>query len=110
MRSADRQRMYPKSNRTGTARNRASTMTDYSVDNFSYDRAHLQKWSCPTVITVKLPDELQATVKEFERAGAAVCSAFDRIKELDDESLRTCFDIPVCSLFATNYNHQCGSG
>lgn len=66
-------------------RGRASS--DYGIDNFSYDDAHMDKWTIPEKLLAGLPDELKKPATDWQYAGAAVCTALDRIQKLDEESL-----------------------
>lgn len=83
---------YP---RTTLARDRSPS--DYGVDNFSYDKAHVEKWTIPGEVLKPLPLEIQKAAVEWQYAGAALCTALDRIKKLDDESVYRGYPEPEMS-------------
>lgn len=76
---------YGYHSRTVLLRDRSPS--DYGVDNFSYDKDHVEKWTIPADVLDKLPPELQKSATEWQYAGAALCTALERIKKLDDESV-----------------------
>ncbi|KAK5114787.1 hypothetical protein LTR85_010100 [Meristemomyces frigidus] len=55
---------------------------DYAMDNFAYDEAHLQQWQMPSGLDKRLPAELLANTKDWQKAGAALCTSLDRTHEL----------------------------
>ena len=73
---------------TNATGNRRSTGIDFGLDNFSYDEAQLAKWQVPAGLLNKhLPQELQDAATDWIFAGAAVCTALERIDKLDDEAI-----------------------
>jgi len=60
-----------------------SSKADYGPDNFSYDNAHLVQWLMPDDILLLIPKlipaDLGEKVKDWSKAGAALCTALDRI-------------------------------
>jgi hypothetical protein len=78
--------------RTDLARDRSPG--DYGVDNYSYDEAHVEKWTIPAATLTRLPLELQKPAAEWQFAGAALCTALERIKNLDDESIHRGYPEP----------------
>lgn len=82
---AKHEKSYTHYLRTDLARDRSPG--DYGMDNFSYDEAHIEQWTIPAHTLERLPDELQKPASEWQFAGAAVSTALERIKRLDDESI-----------------------
>ncbi|KAF2721509.1 hypothetical protein K431DRAFT_196869, partial [Polychaeton citri CBS 116435] len=60
---------------------------DYGVENFSYDETHLDEWQMPEGLIEDLPTELKQRIDDWQAAGAAVCTALERIQKLYTESL-----------------------
>lgn len=60
---------------------------DHGVDNFSYDNAHIKQWLMPADLAKRLPKELLAWVEDWQKAGAALCTALDRIQELYNNAM-----------------------
>lgn len=83
---ATRDKSYEHYMRKGLAVDR-SPGTDFGLENFSYDEAHLAQWQMPRDLAARLPQELRDVATDWEYAGAAVCTALDRIAKLDDESI-----------------------
>lgn len=67
------------------AGNRATA--DYGMDNFSYDDTHIPKWQASQQILRHLLPELRDAVETFTLAGAAVCTALERVEKLDEEAV-----------------------
>lgn len=72
--------------RKGLAANRTPGL-DYGSDNFSYDGGHLSDWQISKALSDRLPPGLRQAVSSWQYAGAAVCTALDRIAKMDDESI-----------------------
>lgn len=106
------EKTYRNYRRSTIARDRSPS--DYGVDNFSYDEAHVLKWTIPAHILERLPAELQKPAAEWQFAGAALCTALERIKKLDDESIYRGYPEPEKSthphLSRRVSNAQCTSG
>lgn len=83
---AQRDKSYEHYMRKDLAADR-SPGTDYGLENFSYDEDHLSKWAIPEGLTKTLPPLLHDAALDWQHAGAAVCTALDRIAKLDEESL-----------------------
>lgn len=64
---------------------------DYGLENFSYDEAHLVEWQLPEDLDKRLPPQLRDVVMDWEHAGAAVCTALERINQLDGESIQRAY-------------------
>lgn len=64
---------------------------DYGLGSFSYDEAHLPKWQAPADLTERLPSSLKNQLQEWECAGAAICTALERIKKLDDKAIHRAY-------------------
>lgn len=56
-----------------------SPIYDQGMDNFSYDPDHLERFAMPSGLPDKLPQELLSKVMNWQKAGAALCTALDRI-------------------------------
>lgn len=61
--------------------------SDFGLENFSYDEAHVSQWQMPELLADRVHGELRDAVNDWISAGAAVCTALDRIEELNDKSL-----------------------
>ncbi|KAF2159411.1 hypothetical protein M409DRAFT_60874 [Zasmidium cellare ATCC 36951] len=64
-----------------------SPCSDNGMENFSYDPEHLTIWQMPDHLCERLPQQLGDAVKDWEYAGAAVCTALERIKKLDQQAI-----------------------
>lgn len=60
---------------------------DFGLENFSYDEAHVSRWQMPSDLAKHVRGDLDNAVTEWKFAGAAVCTALDRIQKLDNDSL-----------------------
>ena len=63
------------------------SITDHGMETFSYDDAHLAAWQMSEGLAETLPQSLVNSIVDWQCAGAAVCTALDRIKKLDDDSI-----------------------
>lgn len=64
-----------------------SPCSDNGMENFSYDPDHLASWQMPDNLRERLPQKFGDAVKDWEHAGAAVCTALERIRKLDQQSV-----------------------
>lgn len=65
-----------------------SRSPDFGPENFSYDPVHLAEWAMPEPeLNDELPPLLQAAIRDWSLAGAALCTALDRIDNLHDEAV-----------------------
>ncbi|CAK4021643.1 Hypothetical predicted protein [Lecanosticta acicola] len=76
--------------RTDLAADR-SPGADHGLGSFSYDEAHVSKWQCPPDLAARLPPPIQSQVEEWACAGAAICTALERIKKLDDMAIHRAY-------------------
>lgn len=60
---------------------------DHGQDNFSYDPAHLHDWEMPTGLAETLPLDLRQAAQNWEKAGAALCTALQRTHHLHKEAV-----------------------
>jgi hypothetical protein len=51
------------------------------IDNFSYDPDHLQHWELPAGIADDLSEDILEKTRDWQKAGAAVITALDRIHQ-----------------------------
>ncbi|KAK4502186.1 hypothetical protein PRZ48_005611 [Zasmidium cellare] len=64
-----------------------SPCSDNGMEHFSYDPDYLTLWKMPESLRERLPQKLSDAVKDWEYAGAAVCTAIERIKKLDQQAI-----------------------
>lgn len=61
--------------------------TDFGPDAFSYDQKHLEKFTIPNELSIRLPTEMEDPVMIWRCAGAALCTAMDRLEVTYDMSV-----------------------
>ena len=60
---------------------------DFGLDNFAYDETHIAEWRMPAGLTKDLPKELNDACNDWVYAGAALCTALDRVQKMDNEAI-----------------------
>ncbi|KAK3718180.1 hypothetical protein LTR37_005295 [Vermiconidia calcicola] len=68
-----------------TVRHRASG--DYGLDNFSYDEVYLAEWQMPHGLIGHLTQELRDAATNWVFAGAALCTALERVERMQEETV-----------------------
>ncbi|RII23852.1 hypothetical protein CUC08_Gglean012680 [Alternaria sp. MG1] len=67
--------------RTASNVETARTVCPKDGDAFSYDPIHLRHWNCPQQLWDCLPKQVQSSLTDVQRAGAAVLTGFARLDQ-----------------------------
>ena len=69
------------------ANSRPRAPGDFGLDNFSYDETYVREWQLPSGLSKHLSQELRDAAHSWVLAGAAVCTALERIQKMDNEAV-----------------------
>ncbi|KAF2400713.1 hypothetical protein EJ06DRAFT_403132 [Trichodelitschia bisporula] len=75
-------RRTPTLGNTGSTFSAPRTPCPRDVDAFSYDPAHLDRWTIPVELWNSLPPSVQSPLVMLQQNGAAVFTSFDRLEKL----------------------------
>jgi len=81
-----------------------------NLDNFSYDESHVKQWQMPDGLAERLPDTLLANVRDWQKGGAALCTALDRIYRTHKSAVTHAYPEKSDSQFSRRASDQAIAG
>ena len=80
------------------------------MDNFSFDESHLGQWQMPEGLDTHLPADLLANASDWQKAGAALCTALDRTHEFYKEAINYAYPDKSQNPLSRRVSEQAVSG
>lgn len=81
-----------------------------NLDNFSYDESHVKQWQMPDGLADRLPDTFLANVRDWQKGGAALCTALDRINKTYKSAVTYAYPDNPSSPFSRHPSSQAIAG